>query len=377
VLAALGLAHVLVAHTHPDAATVFRVRQGLLGWDAGWYQAIAAHGYRGAGYQSLRFWPLLPLLARAVAVLPGVSVGVGLLGVANVSELVGLALLGWLVATETGDADLGRRTVWLAALAPPAFVTVMGYAEATLLVCSVAALAAARRRRWGWAALAGLAAGMVRPLGVALVAAIAVEAFRPWWEVRLGRGGWRRRRSGTAGAGGGGATVIDRGAGSPRLLGRVAAVVAPAVGFGSLLVWAAVRDGNGLAPIEIQQRRSMHGHLADPITTIAHDALGLFDGRHLGEGLQVPWVALAVVLLVVVARRLPASYTVLSVAIVAAALSGTNLESFDRYALSAFPLAVAGALGTRSARVERLVLCLATAGLVGFALLAFTNVLVP
>src|SRR5580698_1448456 len=63
VLGALGLAHFVVDRTHPaNAATVFRVHQGLLGWDAGWYESIARVGYQPLGLQSLRFFPLVPLL---------------------------------------------------------------------------------------------------------------------------------------------------------------------------------------------------------------------------------------------------------------------------------------------------------------------------
>ena len=64
------------------------MHQGLLGWDAGWYEAIARSGYGPLGHQSLRFFPLFPLVGRALAVLPGVSAGAALVVVANVSALV-------------------------------------------------------------------------------------------------------------------------------------------------------------------------------------------------------------------------------------------------------------------------------------------------
>ena len=59
------------------------------------------------------------------------------------------------------------------------------------------------------------------------------------------------------------------------------------------------------------------------------------------------------------------------------ALSGTNLDSFERYALSAFPLVIVGAMGLASHRVERVVLTLSAAGLLAYALLAFLNLSVP
>jgi hypothetical protein len=59
------------------------------------------------------------------------------------------------------------------------------------------------------------------------------------------------------------------------------------------------------------------------------------------------------------------------------ALSGTNLDSFERYALSAFPLVIVGAMGLRSPRVERVVLTVSAAGLLAYGLLSFLNLSVP
>ena len=61
----LVLAHLLVNVARPDnVGAHLRLHEGLLGWDAGWYEAIAKHGYAGAGSASLRFFPLVPALAR-------------------------------------------------------------------------------------------------------------------------------------------------------------------------------------------------------------------------------------------------------------------------------------------------------------------------
>jgi hypothetical protein len=64
-------------------------------------------------------------------------------------------------------------------------------------------------------------------------------------------------------------------------------------------------------------------------------------------------------------------------AILGVALAGANLDSFERYALSAVPLTVAAALVCRGPRVERTVLVLLSAGLAGYSLLAFLNISVP
>jgi hypothetical protein len=345
---ALGLARELVDRAHPSPSVVARVHQGLLGWDAGWYEAIARHGYAGAGHASLRFFPVVPGLARALSYLPGVSAGAALVVVADASALVAAALLAVMARRETGDPALARRAAWLACLAPPAFTQVMGYAEGTLLALSIGAVLAMRRQAWWWAALLGLAAGATRPLGVLVAVPALVEAARG-----IGAASWRAR------------------------LARAGAVVGPALGFGAFLGWVAWRYGDGLAPLRVQQQGTLRGRLADPFSTLAHDASLLAHGHHLGSALHLPWALLALGLLVVAWRRWPACYGALATAVLAVALTASNLDGFERYALSAFPLVLAAASLTASRRVERAVLPLAGAGLALYATLAFTNLYVP
>lgn len=345
---ALVVAHELATRARPLAAVRARVHEGLLGWDAGWYEAIARHGYAGAGHGSLRFFPLVPLLTRLVSYVPGFGVGGALVVVANVSAFTGVALLAALARRETGDAAVARRAAWLVCLAPAAFTQVMGYAEGTLLALSVGTMFALRARAWWWAAALGLAAGATRPLGVLLVVPAVVEGLR----------GWRH-------------------APRSRRLGRMAAVAGPAAGLGAFLAWVGWRYGDGLAPLRIQQQGTLRGGVADPLRTLVHDASLLIHGRHLGSALHLPWVVLALALLVVAARRWPAAYPAYAAAILAVVLTGSNLDGFERYALSAFPLVLAGATLTSGPRVERTVLALAAAGLAGYSVLAFTNLYVP
>ena len=105
--------------------------------------------------------------------------------------------------------------------------------------------------------------------------------------------------------------------------------------------------------------------------TLYHDAVNLVGGHHLGTDLHLPWVAVSVVMVVVVFRRLPVSYGLYSAAIVVVAASGSNLDSFERYALGAFPLVLAGATLLRSRRVEITVLVLSAVTMFAYALLAF------
>ncbi|MHB8328976.1 MAG: glycosyltransferase 87 family protein [Acidimicrobiales bacterium] len=348
VLAALAVARQIVSQGHVSGAMASRVHAGLLGWDAGWYEAIARTGYGGAGHQALRFFPLVPLLGRMVAVVPGITAGAGVVVVANISALAGTAVLVALARWEKGDDALARRAAWLVCLAPPAFTFVMGYAEATLLALAAGTMFALRRRRWWWAAGLGAAAALARPIGVLLVVAAVVEAGR-----RLGGTRW------------------------PERVSRGAAVAGPAAGCGAFLGFVWWRYGDPLAPIRIQEEGGLRGHLSDPLRTLGHDARLLVHGQHLGTAIHLPWVILAVVLLVVVVRRWPAGYGALAAAAMAVTLTASNLDGFERYALSTFPLVLAAASLTASTRVERSVLALAAAGLGLGALLAFTNLAVP
>jgi hypothetical protein len=361
VLGALGLAHFIVDRTHPSTVGVAaRVHAGLLGWDAGWYETIAREGYGPLGRQSLRFFPAVPVLTHGLAWL-GLGDGPALILLANVAAFAATAMLFVLVRRETGSNDVARRAIWVLSLVPAAFVLVMGYAESVLLVFALGCFLALRppttttttststdnRPHFAFAGLLAFAAALTRPIGVLLFLAVASELIR-WWQ-RLGRN--------------------ERAAG-------LGAVAAPFVGLLVFLGWSKHTVGDWWAPLRVQLQNSHHGGLADPFVTLYDDAKGVLH-HHVGTALHVPWVLLALAMLVVCWRRLPAPYTLFAAATLAVAVSGANLDSFERYALSAFPLSVAAALLLTQSQVERLVLTLLSAGLAGYALLAFLNMSVP
>jgi hypothetical protein len=116
--------------------------------------------------------------------------------------------------------------------------------------------------------------------------------------------------------------------------------------------------------------------VSDPFATLYHDATGVVH-HHVGTALHVPWVLLALAVLVVCWRRLPAPYTLFAAAVLAVAAAGANLDSFERYALSAFPLSIAAALVLTETQLACAVVALLSAGLAGYALLAFLNLSVP
>lgn len=339
VLVALGLTTVLAL---PG-------RRGLLGWDADHYLAIARRGYPLSRPEEARFFPLLPLLARALAALPLVPLGVALLVVANVGALVYGVLLQRFLLAEGEDEATASATSWLVALAPPAFVLVMGYAESVYGVLLVGYLAAVRRGRWLPAAAVGLLAGTCRPFALVLVAVGAVEAVR----------GARR-------------------AGLRSLLARLAAVAAPAVGTGAYLLWTGARTGDPLLPFRVQADAGLRGSVvADPVTSATRLVRGALAGDTVGSGLHVAWLVLFLVLLVVVAWTTPLSYTVLSALTLLLAATSGALESLERYGWTAFPLVLVVARAARRPPLLLLAVAASTVGLVGYAALALSGRYVP
>ncbi len=84
-----------------------------------------------------------------------------------------------------------------------------------------------------------------------------------------------------------------------------------------------------------------------------------------------------VALAVVAWRRLPHSYALFAVAVLVVSLSSTNLDSFERYALGAFPLVVAASTCTSRRSVELVVLVASAVAMTGYATLSFLGVVVP
>jgi hypothetical protein len=349
VVGAIAFSRYLVDELRPAlAGAATRAHEGLLAWDASWYARIAEHGYAPPPNESLRFFPLVPMVSRGLADITPFDERAALVIVANASAFALGLLLFRLARLETGDPALARRSVWLLALAPAAYVLVMGYTEATATALAVATFLGLRTRRGGWAAVAGALAGAARPVGILLVVPAAVEAARGW------RGARRSER-----------------------WGRVAAVVAPAAGTAAFLAWVHVRFDDWWLPFRIQQQGNLRGSFANPLATLETATRGLLDGREVGTGLHVPWAILLAVLVVVAFRRWPPAYGAYAAAMLVAGVCSTNLDSLERYALSAFPFVlVAAALLTRD-WLERSVFVLSGAAMVGYAVLAFLDAAVP
>lgn len=347
VAAALVAGRWIVDRGVDDPLARTTARQGLLAWDGAFYADLAQHGYARLPREALRFFPLTPILGRAVGWL-GMGPRVGVVVAANLGALIAGALLWTLVRREGfGDARTASRAVWFLALAPSAFVLVFGYAEGVFLALAVGVFVTARRRNWWWAALLGLGAGLSRPGGFVVAIPVFVEALRAFRSV------------------------------PPReLASRATAVLAPFAGTGVFLWWVGDRFGDALLPYRVQTQANLKGTFTSPVTSVSHALQGLAHG-HIGTGLHVPWMIVAGALTVVAFRRLPASYGWFALVSLAGAITSNNLDSFERYALGAFPLVIVVAMLAHRRGVERALLVASASAMTGYTVLALTHAYVP
>ncbi|MFI6287121.1 hypothetical protein ACIBCM_20635 [Streptomyces sp. NPDC051018] len=160
-------------------------------WDSEWYLGIADHGYTGSlgtevNSNNLAFFPLYPMLVKAVAALtPGSRASVGLF----------LAVFFSLVAAwgvfAVGDRLHGRRAGTLLAVLwgvlPVAIVQWMGYTESLFTALGAWGLYAVLTGRWLWAGTLASLAGLTRPTGIAVAAAVTVAAALAVRRERPGR----------------------------------------------------------------------------------------------------------------------------------------------------------------------------------------------
>lgn len=343
-LVAVGwvVAKVISDRLVPDRPPL-QLDQGLALWDGAWYRRIAEVGFGDAPREALRFFPVYPWLGG----LFGGST-IALVVVANVAGLAALVLVRRLVLAEGGSGPLAQRTVLVMSLFPAAGALVWAYAESLLLALSIATWLAARRGRWGWVAVAGLAVGATRPLGVVLAPALALELWQQRTLIRSKRDG----------------------------LVRALGVVAPVAGLLAVFVNSAIVDGEALAPLRIQE--PLRGDWAEPFSRTLRAIGDLLGTETLSDGLHAPFAVAFLVLAAIAVRQLRPGAALYGAVSVLAALAAENLNSLERYGLGTFTLVlVAGTLLHRHQRWEPYYYALSGAGLVALSAMAWTGAYVP
>ena len=164
------------ALTHPLGGVGDMLLSPLARWDAVWYLSIADSGYGEADSPRVAFFPLYPLLVRAVGEAGGGSRAALLVAsyaVALAALLGALVLLYRLVALELGR-PLARPALLLLCAFPASFFLGAPYSESLFLLVSVGAVYAARTGHWAWAGAAAAAASATRSAGVLLLVPLAI-----------------------------------------------------------------------------------------------------------------------------------------------------------------------------------------------------------
>jgi hypothetical protein len=349
----------LLAQAHGKDATALLGRS----WDSLWYIGIAADGYGEVRQYTrlvlndLAFFPLYPWLIRAVTtVLP---VGGGAAGLLVSWTAAGAAAAGiYLIGRRVHGRGAGILLVLLWGLTPHSVVLSLAYTEPLLTALAAWALYATMTQRWLWAGALACLAGLSRPNGPAVAAAVAAAAA--WHVAALARG---RRLS------------------VHSLWKPATATILAPVGWLGFFLWVGVRQGDPLGGYFEVQRR--WGSVFD---------LGEGNLRFVGHLLLHPdklvfTVALVVVLLAVlllgllVADRAPLPLIVYSAVLLLIAVGGSGyFASKPRFLLPAFPLLLplAAAL-TRTARARPRHATLVVAALAGlsFAYGAYLVVMAP
>lgn len=323
--------------TTPFGATGDLLAAPLGRWDSVWFLAIAADGYGGGAREA--FFPLYPLVVR-VAGAPfgsGSTLVAGALA-STVLLAVALVLLHRLVALDHGRA-VARNAALVTALFPMSFFFSAVYSESLFLALSVGAVYAARRERWAWAGVLGLLGATTRSAGVLLLVPLAMIYL--WDTGRPSLRAWRPLRADALWL-----LLVPLGLAS--YCGFLAlAGHDPLAPFQAQEVWFRSFAGpfvgawDGLVAA-VQGARQLLSGAREPVFFTAAGGDPFVVARHNIELLV--WLALALVALAGVLRRLPAAYGAYVVAALALPLSypvgPQPLMSLPRFVAVLFPLAI-------------------------------------
>lgn len=164
----------------------------LLGrsWDSLWYLGIAAHGYGrtlhfepGVVHSDLAFFPLYPALVRTVTTVTPLGGGAsGLLVAWTASAVAAWGI--YAVGARLHGRAVGTALVVLWGILPHSVVLSMAYTEPVLTAFAAWSLYAVLGGRWLWAGTLAALAGLSRPNGFAVAAAVLAAAACEVWRGR-------------------------------------------------------------------------------------------------------------------------------------------------------------------------------------------------
>jgi hypothetical protein len=314
----------------------------LVRWDALWYLQISHHGYSPPGLvpnnpgERAAFFPLYPLLVHLLGGWAGNGATLVLATLLSlVAFTVALLIVHRLATLELGPRAAGAAVLIIAFWPAGAFFSAP-YTESLFLALSAGTFLAARGERWWLAGVLGAAASATRNTGVLLVIPLlTIYLYGPRSEpapLAAVRAGWRRL--------------------SPCFPLRRDVLWLALVPLGLLAysVYLQATVGNWQA-WRTAQAAFGRPHVTSPITTLHLAATGVYHAVQHGLGgltdpnlLDALVLAIVVVAIIGMARRLPLAYTVWVTVAVAPALltpfSGEALRSLPRFVGVLFPVAI-------------------------------------
>ncbi|MBE8476624.1 mannosyltransferase family protein [Streptomyces justiciae] len=343
-------------------------------WDALWYTRVAELGYgyevrlpNGDVHSNLAFFPLLPWLERGVAAVTPLSYADA--GFA-VSLLASLAAAWGIFAVA--DHVYGRRAgicavlVW--AVLPVGIVQSMAYSESLFTSLAAWSLYAVLTGRWLTAGTLAALAGLTRPVGLAVVAAVWATGIAAFLRDRAAARApsFVRDRSAASAQGAHGTehapspTADSTGGGAPAWRRALGMLLAP-LGAAGYVLWVGHHTGKGpLGYLDVQAgwRNGFDGGYA--FARFVADKFTSFPSALAGIGLIVG-VGLVVWLYVVCVRQgQPLPLLVYAGVVTALALCASSyFGSKPRLLLPAFPLLLPLALALARLRTSRSALVVA------------------
>ncbi|MFF4016679.1 hypothetical protein [Streptomyces sp. NPDC001843] len=336
-------------------------------WDALWYTRVAELGYgyevrlpNGDVHSNLAFFPLLPWLERLLHALTPLSYA----DAGFVVSLCASLAAAWGIFAVT-DHGYGRRAgvcaVLLWAALPVGIVQSMAYSESLFTALAAWSLYALLTGRCVIAGGLAALAGLTRPVGLAVVAAVWTACVVSFVRDRSADAASGARTTGSAPGSMDGAPVAPR---APRpttgasVLPRALGMLLAPLGAAAYVLWVGHRTGKGpLGYLDVQAgwRNGFDGGYA--FARFVADKFTSFPSALAGVGLIVG-VALVIWLYVIgVRQRQPLPLLVYTGVVVTLALCASSyFGSKPRLLLPAFPLLLPLALALARLRASRFAL---------------------
>ncbi|MGW6542205.1 mannosyltransferase family protein [Streptomyces massasporeus] len=320
-------------------------------WDALWYVRVAELGYgyevrlaNGDVHSNLAFFPLLPWLERLVAAVSPLSYADGGFLVSLVSSLAAAWGI-FAVADHVYGRRAGVCAVLLWAVLPVGIVQSMAYSESLFTALAAWSLYAVLTGRWVTAGTLALFAGLTRPVGLAVVAALWVAAISSF--ARDGRPVEADAPDTPPGSGApAGPGLVTR-----RLLGMI---LAP-LGTAGYVLWVGHHTGKGpLGYLDVQAgwRNGFDGGWA--FARFVADKFTSFPAALAGVGLIIGVASVVWLYVTGVRQRQPLPLLVYTGVVTTLALCASSyFGSKPRLLLPAFPLLLPLALALAGARTRR------------------------